>query len=446
MAATLPIEIVDQIVQSLAEDADSLAAFARATRLLRAPARPLLFRRIRLSSPAAPTRLLDLLTDFPELISFVTSIEIHTNATVSDNLQPLLTMFCGPPDNDDRYHGAGPLRSVALIKMNWNLLSLLKRRVMLALLSCASVTITLRSNVAFLFTYFAYFSSSLRTLNLYSCLVSVRHVLQGDIPLKVPARPAQITSLNFSDSSTAPLLARSSPIFNLSYVNSVRVFVRPNCLWSSTLQMFKETTTTPPELSPLRTLSLILAPFGNSYHQHHGYISPSDSGWLGFDLSSSPFYNLRTLEIYAHSGDEALPMRYSLFFWIASTLEKLPQQICHLETLLVFIMISEGSRLDNFGLAEHWAKLVVALRRIELPRVGFLVKLEPGNDRARVIYGQFEKFAREHFIPALPKTQITINESDVCLIVITARKELICLQIIWPPEDISPNDIWTKPS
>ena len=55
MAATLPIEIVDQIVQSLAEDADSLAAFARATRLLRAPARPLLFRRIRLSSPAAPT-------------------------------------------------------------------------------------------------------------------------------------------------------------------------------------------------------------------------------------------------------------------------------------------------------------------------------------------------------------------------------------------------------
>ena len=217
MAATLPIEIVDQIVQSLAEDADSLAACARATRLLRAPARPLLFRRIRLSSPAAPTRLLDLLTDFPELISFVTSIEIHTNATVSDDLQPLLTMFCGPPDNDDRYHGAGPLRSVALIKMNWNLLSLLKRRVMLALLSCASVTtITLRSNVAFHFTYFAYFSSSLRTLNLYSCLVSVRHVLQERrYPSQSPRSPSadyitQLFGLVYG-SSSREILAHIQP-------------------------------------------------------------------------------------------------------------------------------------------------------------------------------------------------------------------------------------------
>ncbi len=124
----LPAEIVDQIVQSLAEDADSLAACACAARRLRALARPLLFRKIRLYFPAAPTRLLNLLIDFPELISFVTSIEIHTDAIVSDNLQPLLTMFCGPPDNDDRYHGAGPLHSVTLVRVNWNFLSLLKRR------------------------------------------------------------------------------------------------------------------------------------------------------------------------------------------------------------------------------------------------------------------------------------------------------------------------------
>ncbi|KAF8345250.1 hypothetical protein F5887DRAFT_967344, partial [Amanita rubescens] len=427
--AKLPVEIVDQIMQSLAEDADSLAACARAARLLRPLARPLLFRRIRLSFLAAPTRLLNLLTEFPELISFVTNIEIHADATVSDNLQPLLTMFCGSPDNDDRYHGAGPLRSVSLVRMNWNFLPLLKRRVMLALLSCSSVTtITLRSNVAFHFTYFAYFSSSLRTLNLYSCLVSIRHVLPGDTPLKVPARPAQITSLDFMDSSTAPLLARSSPIFNLSYVTAVRVFVRPGCLWSNTLRMFKETVTTPPESSPLHTLSLILAPFGNPYLPRHSYISPSDSGWLGFDLSSSPFYNLRTLEIYAHSEKEALPMRYSLVFWIASTLEKLPQQSYHLEMLLVYIMICEKSQLDNLGLAEHWSKLVEVLRRIELPRASFLVKLEPRSDQARAIYDQFERFARKLFIPALPKTQITINESE----------------IIWPPEDISLNDIWSK--
>jgi len=81
-------------------------------------------------------------------------------------------------------------------------------------------------------------------------------------------------------------------------------------------------------------------------------------------------------------------------------------------------MIREESRLDNLGLAEHWAKLVEALRRIKLPRVGFLVKLEPRNDQGRAMYGQFERFARKQFIPALPRTQITINESNVCLIVI----------------------------
>ena len=67
--------------------------------------------------PAAPTRLLHLLAASPYLIKVISYLEISVDATISDDLESLLSIFRGPPDSVGRYHSAGPLRSVALVKI-----------------------------------------------------------------------------------------------------------------------------------------------------------------------------------------------------------------------------------------------------------------------------------------------------------------------------------------
>lgn len=115
----LPVEIIEQIVESLAGDTASLVAcHTFAGRALLGPARSLLFRTIRLSSPSGSSGLQRLLTESPDLIFLVTCLEISLDATKSEEIEPLLSSFCGPPDKDGRYHGTGPLRTVALINVD----------------------------------------------------------------------------------------------------------------------------------------------------------------------------------------------------------------------------------------------------------------------------------------------------------------------------------------
>ena len=164
----LPVEIIEQIVESLAGDTASLVAcHTFAGRALLGPARSLLFWTIRLSSPSGSSGLQRLLTESPDLIFLVTCLEISLDATKSEEIEPLLSSFCGPPDKDGRYHGTGPLRTVALINVDWLIFSPSLRRIVLALLSCSSVTTITMHAVQnfFLSPYFAYFSPNLRKLN-----------------------------------------------------------------------------------------------------------------------------------------------------------------------------------------------------------------------------------------------------------------------------------------
>ncbi len=377
----LPVELIEQIVEHLAGDTASLAACTLAGRALLGPVRSLLFRTIHLSCPTGSTRLQRLLTESPDLISLVTCLELSADATKSDEIEPLISSFCGPPDTDGRYHGAGPLRTVVLTKFpgySFNPPPL--RR---AILSCSSITtITLHSvHNFFLSSYFPYISPNVRNLNLYNnglinCKIFSPEV---DIPstLIKAICPAQITSV---DLKGGRFISKSLPPLDLSYVNSIRILVEPESWhWLFNTSMFKRVTTP----LPLHTLSIIFSPFTQSYDFPKHCLEP------GFDsLSIFPFGKLRTLKIYASLGKSLVP--YSFYWWLAGTLDKLPKRECHLKTLLVYIHISEGSQVHSFASSEEdQANLVKALRSAELTTVDFIVKLESRDVQAT--YDEFER-------------------------------------------------------
>ena len=361
----LPVEIIEQIVEHLAGDTASLAACTLAGRALLNQVRSLLFRTIRLSCPASTTRFQRMSIESPDLISLVTCLEISVDATKSNEIEPLISSFCGPPDSDGRYHGAGPLRTVVLTKIKWGSLPLPLRRAVLLLLSCSPITtITLHSvDNFFLSPYFAYISPNPHNLNLYNSRVDFKHFSQEvDIPstLRKAICPAHIASIDLKGSFTACLIPRSLPPLDLSYVNSIRIFIEPESWhWPLYASMFKHATR-----PPLHTLSIIFSPFAQSYD------FPKDCWDPGFDLSTFPFDKLRTLKIYASLGKFLVP--YSFFWWLAGTLDKLPKRECHLKTFLVYIHIDEGP---------------------------LALKLESRDVQA--IYDKFEQHVRSSLVPNL---------------------------------------------
>ena len=165
-------------------------------------------------------------------------------------------------------------------------------------------------------------------------------------PVTKAIHPACVSSMDFFGMASAVfILSKFSPPLKLS---SMRVFIlEPDVTWLYYAMIFRNASTV---LSSLHTLSLIFAPIGKSYRSDTVQVF----GWIGVNLSDPPFNNVHTLKVYADSTDEALPLYYSLFHWLASTLEELlERQSSHLETLLVHIRICEGSRC-----------LILAQRRI----------------------------------------------------------------------------------
>ncbi|KAK2462376.1 hypothetical protein APHAL10511_005682 [Amanita phalloides] len=145
-------------------------------------------------------------------------------------------------------------------------------------------------------------------------------------------QPTQITSLDLMGNMVGGLASRfTCPFTSSNSLNTLRIFVHPCHEWNYFLSLFEQSTK--PSM-PLHTLSIVFARYGKLFHNH---ISPPLVGWLGFDLSNPPFLNLHTLDIYADTGDHALPVCHSLFSWLAATLNKLSPQNRQFESLIVYL-------------------------------------------------------------------------------------------------------------
>jgi hypothetical protein len=71
--------------------------------------------------------------------------------------------------------------------------------------------------------------------------------------------------------------------------------------------------------------------------------------------------------------------------------------------------------VPNLGTEEDLSDLNGASSGVRLPRVGFVVKLEPSDRDTQAMYDEFEQLVRTQFVPNLPETEVTIDQDKVSL-------------------------------
>ncbi|KAK2462375.1 hypothetical protein APHAL10511_005681 [Amanita phalloides] len=419
----LPPEVIENIVTNLEYDARSLAACMLSSRQL-SHARVLLFRNVCLASEQASTRLLRIVADLPHLIQLIVHIEIRTLAARSAGLGALCALLCGPLDDFGRYHGAGSLCSVALIDVHWGASG--NCNALLGLLSCSSITsITLHNSNLFA-DYLAYLSPNLRTLRFYDGIISSFHPAELGLappPISAPIQPPQITSLDLMGSTVGTLTSGHNSLFTFSNsLRTLRIFIEFAFEWNHYFPIFAQHVQ---PLAPLHTLSLVFSSRGSVFYRYWPHVSLS----LGFDLSNPHFLNLRTLNIYANTKNDSLPV-CSLIFWIAATLDQLPPQKSQLDSVVVHLKLSTKSQLANLGLLEDWDRLLVAVNRFKsLARLAFVVKIKPRDDpEVETMYNDLAQLV--HARLSHRRAAITIKKD----------------QIMWPPKDVHTSRVFIKPN
>ena len=71
--------------------------------------------------------------------------------------------------------------------------------------------------------------------------------------------------------------------------------------------------------------------------------------------------------------------------------------------------------MPNLGTEEDLSDLNGASSGVRLPRVGFVVKLEPCDRDTQAMYDEFEQLVRTQFVPNLPETEVTTDQDKVSL-------------------------------